>query len=200
MTEPEAQALLTRIMDAFLKEQGAVGGPLSCIESSAALLNVLHGLGYNGAYPLTVEVQILNPIATRSAERAGWVAEAAKAEEGSFGVSIGAQGAEVGPDNWAGHLVVILPNFLGDRHMLLDTTIMQANKQGTGINLPAIFATVRDDFTSGAKVRKLAANDCTVMYKARPDDHSYKQGGNWDKVRVASPVSDRVLAFLTSSS
>jgi hypothetical protein len=199
MTEPEAQKLLERIMDALVSEQAAVEGPLSCIGSSAALLNVLHDLGYNTAYALAVEVKILNPVATQSAERAGWVPGAAQPKEGSCCVCLGTEGAEVGSDNWPGHLVVVLPNFFGARHILLDPTIMQANKPGTGINLPPILATVRDDFTSGAKVRKLTANGCAVIYKARPDDLSYKQGGYWDRLRAGSPVSDRVLYLLRTS-
>jgi hypothetical protein len=163
------------------------------------LLNVFDGLGYNTAYALAVEVVILNPVATRSAERAGWVPGVAPPEEGSCSVCLGAEGAEVGPDNWPGHLVVILPRFFGERHILLDPTIMQVNKPGTGINLPPILATVRDDFTSGAQVRQLTANGCAVRYKARPDDLSYRQCGYWDELRAGSPVSDRVLDLLRNS-
>lgn len=47
MTEQEFQPLLTRIMDAFLDEQEANEGPLSCIGSCAALINLLHALGYD---------------------------------------------------------------------------------------------------------------------------------------------------------
>jgi hypothetical protein len=200
MTDQEAQAEIMRIMDAFIAEQTAAGGVLSCIASGAALLNVLHGLGYDKAYALTVEARVMNPIATRYAEQCGWQTGVGDAPEGSVMVSVGPETGDVGLGNWAGHLVVILPGFLGERHILLDPTIMQANKAGSGINLPPISVTVRDDVTSGEKIRKLAVNGSTVMYKARPDDRSYREGSGWDRIRKDVVLSDRVLAALASPS
>ncbi len=196
MTDAEAQAVIVRIMDAFLAEQHAAGGTLSCIASGAALLNVLHALGYDKAYPLTVEARVFNPVATRFAESRGWQPDGGQPPEGALVVTVGPETGDVGPGHWAGHLVVILPNFLGERHILLDPTIQQANKPGTGINIPPITVTVKDDVTSGEKIRMLPANGCTVMYKARPDDHSYRKDSGWDRIRAGSTVSDRVLAAL----
>ena len=196
MTDAEAGAAIGRILEAFLDGQSAEGGRLSCIASCAALLDVLHRLGYDKAYPLTVEARVLNPVATRHAERCGWMPDGSEAPKGSVIADIGPEAADVGPHHWAGHLVVIVPNLLGERHVLLDPTIMQANKPGTGINLPAISVTVRDDMISGEKLRQLSANGSTVFYRFRPTDHSYRDKSGWEKYRTGSPFADRVFAAL----
>jgi hypothetical protein len=97
---------------------------------------------------------------------------------------------------WPGHLTVIIPNLLAEKHLMLDPTIIQANHPGTGIDIPPLAALVMDDFVSGEKVRKMTVNGSTLLYKAFPDDKSYQEKSNWEKLIASPHVVDRVLARL----
>ena len=153
MDPAQAAQQLANVMDALVIELHAIGEQKSCIGAGAALVSTLHRLGFTMAYPLTVRVDILNPIATQDAERPGWKPDGALQPDGAFTITVGDFESDLGPEVWPGHLVVIAPNVTGDKHVLLDPTIIQANHAESGIKLVPIMVNVKDDFTSGAKQR-----------------------------------------------
>lgn len=87
-----------------------------CISGSAILLKVLQQQGYPDAYPLTVCVTIVNP------------------KKPENGIKLG-KGTDPIPGKWPGHLVVVVPKYQGDDHLLIDLTLGQVNGKVSGISI-----------------------------------------------------------------
>ena len=133
------------VCKAVAKVLPSIGINKSCVSGTLFLVDVLREAGFTTAYPLTTGVCIEN------AARVDWVREFGEPVNeamieacnaaGGLTVNIGmANASEVGPDQWAGHLVVIIPAVRG-RDYLIDLTIIQINDHGA-FKLPPIFAEV----------------------------------------------------------
>ena len=185
-----------RIMDTLFAELLAIEGQGQCIAAGAVLTSVLRRVGFSSAYPLAVMVDIFNPAATKQAESVNWKLDGVKAGEDTVQIRIGDPDVDLGPGIWRGHLVVIVPNALGEKHLLLDPTIVQANHPGTGIEVVPLMVPVADEFIGGKRPRKVSVNGSTLFYWARREDESFHNNGDYTEILAASPISDRVLARL----
>lgn len=172
----------------------------SCITGSALLTKVLHCLEYSNAYPLTVRVKIFNRAFQEWVHSNGGPkheASAAACEAaGGFAITVG-KGAEVSADQWAGHLAVVVPKCIGDRHALCDLTIEQANRPEWEIELPSLMCLkVNDDFAAGKRPFQFEVNGSLVIYEAFPDDHSYSIGRNWLAIGGIDEAASCVISRL----
>jgi len=176
---------LGEISDAVIRELHRWDAEHSCIKGAALLTQVMHRMGHSAAYLLTVGVTIANPAHKQWVDEHGnphddlsWKGYM---EAGGFITQIG-KGAgsteQLPPDQWEGHLAVALPDAIQDRPILLDPTIIQANKLGKGINLPPLLWMVSDEFLAGHCPIARFVNGCYVRYEAYPDDHSYNDHGD----------------------
>lgn len=161
----------------------------SCIFAALVLLNVLRLKGVNGAYPLTVRPRIFNPKYTTRLDSvpnpsASEIKEGLNAD-GCAVVEIGhGEGSE---DQWPAHLVVVIPQALKGKDAVCDLTIPQANKPEWDIQLGQIMVGVRDSFINGSESFGVTVNGCRVVYKAFPEDLSFKKTPIW-KNRVKSDL------------
>ena len=94
-------------------------------------------------------------------------------------VAIGAGGAVSTDKQWAGHLVVVLPQFFDDRHAFCDLTVTQASKQEWGINLMPVFVRVPTTFVTGETEFQAPVNGSLIIYKAFPKDKSFEAASVW---------------------
>ncbi len=209
-TEPKDRLMgshvAVRDLEAICGEVGRIlyenGHHHSCIVGSALLLQVLHGLGYSEAYPLTVGVQICNRKFQQWVEQHGSpndeASSAACNEMGGVEIIIGKEGEGlIAADRWAGHLAVAIPNHFGDRHALCDLTIGQANRPEWEVQLPPLICLrVRDDFVSGASPFQTVINGSLVIYNALPDDRSYSEGRDWLAIDGLDTASSIVIHAL----
>lgn len=173
----------------------------SCITVSALLTRCLRAWRYPDAYPLTVRVSIYNATAREWMERNGIPRTDAEIadfnQSGSAHVYIGYTPENLLPQNhWSGHLAVIVPHLFGDRHGLVDLTVMQANKPEWGIELPPMILKVTDNFLAGTKPCSTTVRGCQVIYEAFPDDKSYNKIGHWKKIPKLREMADRIVERL----
>ncbi|MBA3752748.1 MAG: hypothetical protein H0X01_01070 [Nitrospira sp.] len=174
-------------------------GEHTCIAMAGVLMTVLRLDGVDGAYPLTVHVKILNPNLTKLASSVKSPSEAQMkrwgAQQGSFMVSLGEVMSE--PDGWPGHLVVIVPDAVEGRTIMLDLTIMQADQPQYGIRLRPI-ALKLDREILATKTFGVVQNGCQIMYKAFPDDLTYQEKLAWQRSDLHDLVATRILSRLYS--
>ncbi len=170
----------------------------SCIMAAAVMLDVLRAKGIESAYALTVKPRVLNP---KFAERlnqepfpqtteqsAQWEAD------GCYMVAIGH--GEGSPNEWPAHLVVVIPNALKGRDAVCDLTITQASVPRWNIQLAPILVGVRESFLDGSEGFALTINGCRVIYRAFPEDDSFKRTPIWTKRLKREAIAKRVLRRL----
>lgn len=148
-----------------------------CIPGTAILLKVLHRTGYPAAYPLTVGVKIVNP------------------SHPEVGIMLG-KGTDPEPGKWPGHLVVIIPNYEGDDHLMIDLTIVQVNGKVPDITLDPFLSMVDEKFVKGGYPVEHVANNCSLIYEGFPADESYKQAANWSNVPKLDQSVQKVMEQL----
>lgn len=153
----------------------------SCIHSSALLLRVLHETGFPEAYPLTVDVAVFNDAAQKHLNTHGMP----KGDEGYklfneagcmlLMIGMGSTTTLDGKEGWDGHLVVVVPKLNGDRHAVIDLTIVQLDMPHWNVSMQPMGSGVGDAFVSGASPSIFKRDGLTFQYQARPDDHSYAE-------------------------
>lgn len=150
--------------------------PCSCIPASALLISVLHRRGFHDAYRLTVKVQIFNRIQWLKTHGLPNDEASCKAYNDAGGAFVSVGEGEVPDGHWSGHLVVIVPNTSEDQHTMLDLTIDQAHKPEWDIDLldKVLRIEVDDQFVSGKAPRQCEVNGLLLIYRAYPDDDSYR--------------------------
>jgi hypothetical protein len=101
---------------------------------------------------------------------------------GAAMVSLGQEAFDAGslpPEGcWPGHLVVIAPNTIGDRHTMFDLTVPQVSWAEAGIHLRPIVAEVSDVFVNGQAAPKLRNGDGFLVYRAYPENVTFNEGGD----------------------
>ena len=171
------QQLIPAVMDEL---HGASEGN-SCIMAAAVLLDVLRAKGIKGAYPLTVKVQILNPKFTERLSSDPFPRTAEEIEQwrkdNCAMVAIGHGDAP--SSHWPAHLVVIIPKALNGKDALCDLTIGQASVPAWDIVLGPTVLGVRDIWITGLEDFGKVINGCRIIYRAFPDDQSFKQTPLW---------------------
>ena len=187
-----------RIVQTIMVELERAGEANSCIMAASVLLRVLHLKGLKGAYPLTVKPRIFNPKYTARLESepllsASEIKNGLK-EDGCAMVAIGH--GEGSKDQWPAHLVVVIPQALKGKDAICDLTITQANKPDWDIQLGQIMVGVRDSFINGTEAFGVTINGCRVIYKAFPDDISFKGTPIWKKRLKRDLVVKRIMKQL----
>lgn len=199
--EMESYEILQRISDEVFDDLECRGLHHSCIEGSALLTSVLRRVGFVDAYPLTVGVTIFNKAHQDWVKAHGAPTDEASCRAcdaaGSMTIVIG-KGAEhmVSEDRWAGHLAVVVPAVFGDRHALLDLTIVQAHRPEWGIVLQPLCLRVRDQFVSGKDPGNFLVNGRLLRYTAYPDDHSYSDTGDLMAIARLEQAAAKILSRL----
>ena len=162
------------------------------------MLDVLRARGVNDAYPLTVKPRILNPRFTErlndepfpqtTEQLAQWDADDCHI------VVIGhGKGSET---EWPAHLVVVIPNALNGRDALCDLTITQANVPDWGIVLGAVLVGVRESLVDGSEDFGVTVNGSRIVYRAFPENQSFKRTPIWTRKLRRNAIVKRVLGRL----
>lgn len=166
-----------------------------CIEAAALTMCVLHHLGLKTAYRLTVRVIVSNAAHIRFLKEHGKPTDDAKINAynnaGRAQVQLGYEDA--GPDRWAGHLCVIVPNGFGNKHALLDPTISQVSQPEWGIHVSPLCLKAANDFVLGQRVAPFQIGETFLAYEAFPEDKSFNQ---WGDRRDATGFEDVVQEVL----
>jgi hypothetical protein len=188
------------LFNATLRELRRLGEQDSCIFAGAVLVELLRSRGYRNAYPLTVKPIVLNPnfamrLRTEPFPRNA-LARAKWADEGCPMVSIGAYGAVSTRDIWAAHLAVVLPNFFGERHLMCDLTIIQANRPEWKIYLRPVFLRVPEAFVSARTTYRAWVNGSTIIYRAFPRDKSYETAPIWKNRRYRDQALKTINEYI----
>lgn len=176
----------------------------SCIFAAATLRHVLRAKGFSATYPLTVRAVVLNPALVNQIRESGYPNDPEGQEqcraEGCRRIAVGAGAKPTEPDQWRGHLVVVIPHYFGDRHAVCDLTIPQANRPEWGIELRPVFLRVPESFIRGQSEFKAPANGSVIIYRAHPNDDSYSRTESWTNKSRWQAVADRVIAELRQAS
>lgn len=149
----------------------------SCIATTAATVDILKSIAKIDAYPLAVEVAVVNGVLFDRAEELERFPELGSGEypEGGYGVLVGHPSAEPVPGRWPGHLVAV-----AERRWMLDFSIDQASRPDQGIELVPLAVPVTEAFLRG-KVAHLVYRwgNTRLYYSARPKDKSFVRTANW---------------------
>lgn len=183
MSLEEMTRLLTAAIERTLAALPSYGMEHSCIHAAVMLVRVLQKCGFANAFQLTVGARILNPALRNHIDRVGipqteQAYHAMLIGENSM-VILGRDAPFVPEGNWAGHLVVIVPNAFDTKHAFIDLTITQVNSDEDGVAVNPVCSSVNDAFLRAEKQFSLNVNDCRIIYDAMPNDHSY---GDWDEL------------------
>lgn len=187
-----------RLVFTVLDELHGASEEHSCIMAASVLLDVLRAAGVKGAYPLTVQVRVLNPRLTERMKDESLLqspelfSRQRPDDEGI--VTIG--GGEASDDRWPAHLVVVIPEALKGRDAVCDLTIPQASVPDWGIQLAPVVVGVREAFVDGSECFGITMNGCRVIYKAFPEDQSFRQVPVWKKTLKRQAIVRRVLKRL----
>lgn len=173
----------------------AVYPPDSCINAACIAQRVFDVLGMK-SQPLTVQVDVMNPPLVRFLNRfhaehkrqpseQEWT-DAAAAIKGGHIIGLGyAQSPIPGQpyterNRWAGHLVTIL-----EGRVLIDITLDQADRPGSGIVLKPVVQEVLPAFLVGSgwlpTIHGRGDQTSMAVYKARPLDNTYRSAGAWKR-------------------
>jgi hypothetical protein len=169
------------IVSITLNELDRFSEDKSCIMASLVLIDVLRNKGIKDAYPLTVKVRILNPAFTKRiiTEPFPQTPEllAQWDDDGCHVVAIGY--GESTATQWQAHLVVITPKGIKGKDALCDLAIKQADVPKWNIFLGPVLFGMRDSFLKGTEDFGVIINECRIIYKAFPNDQSFKQTPLW---------------------
>lgn len=189
---------LQRLIFTVLDELHGASEQHSCIMAAGVLLDVLRAGGVRGAYPLTVKVWVLDPQRTErlkdeSLLQSPELLAQQRTDDGGI-ITIG--GGEASDDRWPAHLVVVIPEALKGRDAVCDLTIPQASVPDWGIQLGPVLAGVREAFVDGSEGLGITMNGCRVIYKAFPEDESFRQAPVWKKTLKRQAIVSRVMRRL----
>lgn len=171
----------------------------ACINSAAILVKVLHAAGFKTAFPLTVSVSIANDNFLKWLETNEFPSDpesyAAFEKAGCVFMNVGkkVEGGMAHLNKWDGHLVVIIPNANGEKHLMLDLTIVQMHKPEWGMPMQPLLAGVGDDFVKGERSAQFLINGYTMIYDSRPDDRSYRDDGDLMKVQGSTAAAAEIV-------
>jgi hypothetical protein len=161
----------------------------NCIISSAVLHRVLTLLGMK-SQPLSVRVIAYNkPMMELLKEGKHPLPQTVEEMDKIGGWSVGVGYGDPNPGCWPGHLAVRVGN------TLIDITIDTASRPNKNmvINEPLISIGVSEDFFTGKEDLWLTdENGILLIYRAFPDDDSYKVSPNWCGKKHA-PVKDMIV-------
>ncbi|QDS99062.1 hypothetical protein [Adhaeretor mobilis] len=149
-----------------------------CISGSAILHKVLQENDFPEAYPLTVGVKIVNVSHTDT------------------GIMLG-KGTEPMPGMWPGHLVVVVPEYNDDDHLLIDLTLGQVNGKVEGIEVEPFVGKVDNNFIHGLLPARCTANGCKLTYEGFPNDDSFRTETNWSNVKGLDQAVEMVTERLS---
>lgn len=174
----------------------------NCIRGSAILMRVLQKVGFTKAYPLTVNVTICNDFYmkwrdTNPFPRSQAEIDAFEKTDCIF-ANVGRESLRYASieGRWPGHLTVVVPRAAGDRHVLLDLTIVQASRPKIGLNIqPAMFS-VSEDFVAGREQAGMRRAGLNFLYEAYPDDLSYEDGGKLAEIDDLERTSSNIVRSL----
>ena len=188
------------ICDLAQRKLELYGQQHSCIFAAAVLTDVFRHKGYSRVFPLTVKPLIFNPMFHERAKTFGMPTDEATKDkwmaDGCRMIGLGVKPELAVEGQWAGHLVVVLPNHFGDRHAVCDITITQATKPEWGIDLMPLSFRAPDAFIKGEKEFKADVKGSLVVYMAFPGDKSYEESPNWTKKDLHKQVSDEIIREL----
>jgi hypothetical protein len=194
-----------RIIKDVLKELKDIGQQNSCIFAGYILTEVLKKEGFD-AYVLTARVRILDPITSADIKKTGVyeiknILDQPSQSSSQIFVGYGQkyqgdqenQNHESDDAQWAGHLVVIIPNLFKDKSAMCDLTIPQASKKEWGFNLVPVCTRVQNKFLTGEDICYFEINQCLAFYDAFPADDSYKDSQIWTDRHLFGASVQRVL-------
>jgi hypothetical protein len=94
---------------------------------------------------------------------------------------------------WHGHLVVVVPRIKGDRHAIIDLTIVQVSKPEWGMPMQPLRLGVGDDFVTGNRLSVFERPAYTMVYQAGPNDRSYREDGNLFAIEGLDLAVDNIV-------
>jgi len=182
----------------LLEELNRASEGHSCIMAAAVLLDVLRARGIKGAYPLTVKPRIFNPRFTErlNSEPFPHTPEQLSRWDADGCHLVGIGHGEGSSSQWPAHLVVVIPNALKGKDAVCDLTITQANVPDWNIVLGAVLVGVRESFVKGTEDFGVTINGCRIVYRAFPEDQSFKQTQIWKSRMKRDLIVKRVLKSL----
>jgi hypothetical protein len=192
---------LPAVLDSTLEELYRVGQEGSCIVAGAVLIEALRRKGIPDAFPLTVVVQIWNPLLADRVKATGFLPTDEKVidqwdAEGCKWIVLG-RVRQPRPNVWPGHLVVIVPNQVGGRPSLCDLTLPQASKPEWGVELePLLSDEVSTEFVRGLETTKYKVNGNLLTYQAFPENRSFESTNPWKYTEFRDSIVDAVIARL----
>jgi hypothetical protein len=83
---------------------------------------------------------------------------------------------------------------------MLDLTIQQVNKQGAGLDVPALFLPVSDEFVRGGRSHEQEVNGSLVIYKAFPKDLGFQTSEIWAIRSKTTWFVDKIVAKIKQGS
>ena len=173
----------------------------SCIASTRVAINVLAHYGIH-AEPLPVSMLVFNAEATRLLETGGTPLLQEKVGSytpemagGPWSIGVGAS-PNPGPNGWAGHLIVVVP----EHHAYLDLSADQASRPHKNIEMsPHYFELDADDpWAAGQEplLQMTGDHGLTLLYDRRaPDPYGFRASPNW----TGAGRSGRALAVVTAN-
>jgi hypothetical protein len=183
MEKSERLNQLADICQFVYVDLGLRGIQKSCIQGSALLLKVLHGVGFPDAYPLAVGVTVCNDafLEFSKTNKPAFDEEGMRRfeEAGCLMMNVGYGGLTLlGEEGWDGHLVVVVPRISGERHIMVDLTIVQLDRPELGARMNPLLLGIGDAFVNGESPSQFNQNGLLIMYEARPNDRSYRDDGD----------------------
>jgi hypothetical protein len=187
-----------RLIRIVLQELEEASEEKSCIIATAVLLEVLNSKRVKGAYPLVVKYKILNPQFTKRLKKEGFpqAPEQIARWQADGCAMVAITNVTAARNDWPGHLVAVIPNGLNGRDAICDLTITQANVPPWKIILRPICMGVRSSFLEGSEDFGLTMNDCQIIYRAFPDNRSFRETPLWKNKLGRHSIVKRVLERL----
>jgi hypothetical protein len=187
-----------KLVFTIVEELDRVSEAKSCIMATVVLLDVLRAKDIRDAYPLTVKYKVLNPKATERLKNESFPQTPEQmAQWNADGCAIIAiTDDKDSATHWAGHLIVVIPKGLNGRDAVCDLAITQANVPAWNILLGSVLMGVRDSFIKGTEDFGLIMNGCRVIYKAFPEDQSFRQTALWKHRLKREAIVKRTLKRL----
>lgn len=152
--------------------------PDCCIDATRMVVRCAKELRFP-AQPVSVAVRVLNPQMTKHGRLPHSDEESQQwAKEGCWAVILGSLNTPPsGPDMWPGHLAVRV-----NGNTLLDLTVTQANRPGTGIDVgPVMFTCEDQEFWEGRSAAVVESGDCLIIYTVHMEDRSWSNATGWHK-------------------
>lgn len=166
-----------------------------CITIASVLQDVLHALGASDAYCLASHMKVFSPAETRRLghDPAAWAQTEFSVYDGALPRVVLGETGSASADEWHGHLVVIVPNGMDGRDLLLDLSIERANQPAQGILLRPITMKTPLSFAEGGQILSYIVNQCRILYKALPDNHTFENKTAWRNTEFRQSATQRIV-------